>query len=164
MEENENLNARLSAATQAILQQKPWVFVVHRSKNLIAEMLDLLMKRKISMGIAADGQTVLQLLKSCKKEHLPDIIFIDDRFDGYDTVRHIKSDQNLQDIVIVMMIYKIPNRTKEAYTAKALEAGADFFLIKPIKDSLILKNCLEAAWHVSVAKKIASLYRTVDKT
>jgi DNA-binding NarL/FixJ family response regulator len=91
------------------------------------------------VGEAADGWEALRQAEKLK----PDIVLLDlemPGLDGFEATRRIKA-QHLARTVIIFTVY-----SSEANRLKAIEAGADAFLIKGI-DLLTLLNTFETFIH-----------------
>ncbi len=86
---------------------------------------------------AYDGQECLDKVRERNVEQMPDAIVLDvmmPRLDGYQTVQQLKADENTKHIpvVIVTALNDVQNQIK------AIEAGADDFLSKPIEEKLLI--------------------------
>jgi chemosensory pili system protein ChpA (sensor histidine kinase/response regulator) len=75
-------------------------------------------------------------------EHLvdimPDVILSDiemPRMDGFDLVRHIRADERLNNVPVIM----ITSRTAEKHRAHAMEIGANQYLGKPYDEEELLR-------------------------
>lgn len=80
---------------------------------------------------AESGKSGLEL---CKAER-PDVVLLDivmPVMDGYEVCRKIKEDERLKNTPVVMLT---ANSDKRVGRIRALEAGADGFLMKPVDDS-----------------------------
>lgn len=96
---------------------------------------------------AYDGIECLEKVE----EQIPDAIVLDvmmPRLDGYETVKRLKSDARFAAIpvVIVTALNDVANQVK------AIEAGADDFLSKPIEDKLLIAK-VRLLTSVSIERK-----------
>jgi len=93
----------------------------------------LLERNGMRVLTAKDGVEAVSLLQ----ENLPDIILLDiemPRMDGYEVAAHVRNDQRLKHIPIVM----ITSRVSEKHRARAIELGVDDYLGKPYQESQLL--------------------------
>ncbi len=93
------------------------------------EMISELLKRGgLNVEIASDGVEALERLK----EFRPDLIVVDivmPRMNGYELCRRIKSDQQTQDIPVVMC----SSKGEEFDRYWGMKQGADAYIAKPFK-------------------------------
>ena len=88
---------------------------------------------------ATDGETALSLVT----QHMPDVILLDiqmPRKNGFEVLAEVKQNETTKGIQVVMVT---GTEEKEA-RAKALELGADDFLMKPI-DRVLLKARIQSS-------------------
>jgi chemosensory pili system protein ChpA (sensor histidine kinase/response regulator) len=93
----------------------------------------LLERNGMRVMTAKDGVDALSLLE----EHLPDVILLDiemPRMDGYEVAAHVRGDERLKHIPIVM----ITSRVGEKHRARAIELGVDDYLGKPYQENQLL--------------------------
>ncbi|HUO94600.1 MAG TPA: Hpt domain-containing protein, partial [Steroidobacteraceae bacterium] len=86
----------------------------------------LLERNGMRVMTAKDGVDALSILE----EHLPDVILLDiemPRMDGYEVAAHVRADERLKDVPIVM----ITSRVGEKHRARAIELGVNDYLGKP---------------------------------
>ncbi|MFA4955792.1 MAG: response regulator [Candidatus Methanoperedens sp.] len=91
------------------------------------ELLKELLSKKYDVETAANGKEAFKKVKDI----YPDLILLDvimPEIDGYEVCRQLKSDQKTMNIPIVM----VTCLTGRDERIKAIEAGADDFLSKPI--------------------------------
>ncbi|MBI3410971.1 MAG: response regulator [Planctomycetes bacterium] len=88
---------------------------------------------------AVNGRHGLERLREIGK---PDLVLVDwnmPEMNGLDFIRAVRADRAFQDLVIMM----VTTETEMAQVAKALEAGATEYLMKPFtKDTIIEKLAL----------------------
>jgi chemosensory pili system protein ChpA (sensor histidine kinase/response regulator) len=120
------------------------VVLDHRDRRTFALVVDdsitvrrvtqrLLERNGMRVLTAKDGVDAVSLLQ----ENLPDIILLDiemPRMDGYEVAAHVRNDQRLKHIPIVM----ITSRVSEKHRARAIELGVDDYLGKPYQESQLL--------------------------
>jgi chemosensory pili system protein ChpA (sensor histidine kinase/response regulator) len=93
----------------------------------------LLERNGMRVMTAKDGVDALSILE----EHLPDVILLDiemPRMDGYEVAAHVRGDERLKHIPIVM----ITSRVGEKHRARAIELGVDDYLGKPYQENQLL--------------------------
>jgi len=61
------------------------------------------------------------------------------RMDGYELATHVRNDQRLRDVPIVM----ITSRTGDKHRNRAMEIGVDEYLGKPFQESDLLSTITE---------------------
>lgn len=112
---------------------KPLVLVVDDNKITTKLMNRYLSPNGFDVMEAYDGIDCLEKVAATP----PDAVVLDvmmPRLDGYETVKRMKEDPALRHIpvVIVTALNDVANQIK------AIEAGADDFLSKPIEDKLLI--------------------------
>jgi len=112
---------------QPLLKEKKKILVVDDEDRNLRLMEALLIPLGYEVSFAHDGEEAIEAVKS----QCPDLILLDimmPKMDGYEVARQIKADAVTKIIPIVMVtaLQEVENRVK------ALEAGADDFLSKPI--------------------------------
>jgi len=101
------------------------ILIVDDEPDLLKVVAVRLQKSGYEVMTAVDGQEALDLLQ----KDVPDLIFLDlrlPRISGYDVCMHIKSDERLKAIPVILF-----TASTERIAEKAKEAGADGYLIKP---------------------------------
>ena len=111
----------------------PLVLVVDDNKITTKLLNRYLTAAGFTVKEAYDGIECLEKVE----EQIPDAIVLDvmmPRLDGYETVKRLKADSQFAAIpvVIVTALNDVANQVK------AIEAGADDFLSKPIEDKLLI--------------------------
>jgi chemosensory pili system protein ChpA (sensor histidine kinase/response regulator) len=94
----------------------------------------LLERNGMRVLTARDGVDAIEVLQ----ENLPDIILLDiemPRMDGYEVAAHVRADERLKDIPIIM----ITSRVGEKHRARAIEIGVDDYLGKPYQEAQLLE-------------------------
>ena len=98
----------------------------------------LLERHDFRVITAKDGVDALQVLQD---EH-PDIMLLDiemPRMDGFELAQHIRGDQRLQGLPIIM----ITSRTGDKHRQRGFDIGVNRFLGKPYQDAELLENIRE---------------------
>ena len=119
------------ATRSAVPARAPEVLVVDDSLSI---------RRAVSRLLQADGWTPLQardgveaLEQLHRAERLPDVILMDvemPRMDGFELIGRIRVNPDYRNIPIVMLT----SRAGEKHRAKAMDLGADDYLVKPCPD------------------------------
>jgi chemosensory pili system protein ChpA (sensor histidine kinase/response regulator) len=94
----------------------------------------LLERNGMRVLTARDGVDAIEVLQ----EHQPDVILLDiemPRMDGYEVAAHVRNDERLKDIPIIM----ITSRVGDKHRARAIEIGVDDYLGKPYQESQLLE-------------------------
>ncbi|MGE0583188.1 MAG: Hpt domain-containing protein [Steroidobacteraceae bacterium] len=94
----------------------------------------LLERNGMRVLTARDGVDAIEVLQ----EHQPDVILLDiemPRMDGYEVAAHVRSDDRLKEIPIIM----ITSRVGDKHRARAIEIGVDDYLGKPYQESQLLE-------------------------
>ena len=116
-----------SKLASPIDEDASWVLIVEDNRELMMLMQQLL-STKYHVQTASNGQQALDIIRT----HRPDIIISDimmPEMDGYELTRHIKQDEDLSHLPIILLTAK----TQEEDVQEALEAGADDYIHKPFK-------------------------------
>jgi len=112
------------------MEKKPRVMVVDDEKRNLRLMEALLMPLGYEVILAGNGEEALEKVR----QKPPDVVLLDimmPGIDGFEVARLLKSEEKTMGIPIVMV-----TALREAEDrVKALEAGADDFLMKPIEKS-----------------------------
>jgi CheY-like chemotaxis protein len=112
---------------------RPYILVVDDNRITTKLMRRYLENNDFEAGDAGDGVECLERVK----ERKPDAIILDvmmPRMDGFETVRMLKSDPNTRDIPVAI----VTALNDMATQLRAVEAGADDFLTKPIEEKLLV--------------------------
>ena len=102
--------------------------------ELNLDLLVQLLEDDYELSVAKDGATGLELASSEK----PDLILMDMALpvmDGWEATRRIKADPDLKHIPVV----GLSSHAMQGDTEKALEAGCDDYLTKPLDEDLLYK-------------------------
>jgi chemosensory pili system protein ChpA (sensor histidine kinase/response regulator) len=94
----------------------------------------LLERNGMRVMTARDGLDAVEILQ----EHRPDVVLLDiemPRMDGYEVAAHIRGDERLRDVPIIM----ITSRVGEKHRARAIELGVDDYLGKPYQEAQLLE-------------------------
>lgn len=139
------------------MSSKP-ILVVDDNKITTKLLKRYLESNGYDVMIAHDGIECLDAVK----ERKPYAIVLDvmmPRMDGYETVRHLKSDPNNADIPVVI----VTALNDTANQLKSIEAGADDFLSKPIEEKLLVAK-VKLLSNLNIAqKKVITLKEALEK-
>jgi DNA-binding response OmpR family regulator len=114
------------------------ILIVDDEPNIVMTLEYAFKKKGLEVLIARDGNEALQILEHQK----PDVILLDimmPNIDGYQTLKHIRSNESLKHIKVAFLTAK--NRTSDI--EKGLELGADKYLIKPFSIKKIVSEIFE---------------------
>ncbi len=114
------------------------VMIVDDSITVRRVTARLLERHDFRVITAKDGVDALQVLQD---EH-PDVMLLDiemPRMDGFELAQHIRGDQRLQGLPIIM----ITSRTGDKHRQRGFEIGVNRFLGKPYQDVELLENIRE---------------------
>ena len=140
------------------MNSKPLVLVVDDNKITTKLLNRYLTPAGFNVKEAYDGVECLERVEEAK----PDAIVLDvmmPRMDGYETVRRLKAEAENRNIpvVIVTALNDVANQVK------AIEAGADDFLSKPIEDKLLIAK-VRLLTNLSLQRRqVAVLNELLDK-
>ncbi len=102
-----------------------------------AELLKFLLeKNEYQVWVAYNGREALDMIT---KNGTPALVISDivmPEMDGYELCRHIKKDQNLKDIPVILLTSLSDSKD----VLKGLECGADNFITKPYDEKYILSR------------------------
>ncbi|TNE35138.1 response regulator [bacterium] len=139
------------------MSSKP-ILVVDDNKITTKLLKRYLESNGYDVMIAHDGIECLDAVK----ERKPYAIVLDvmmPRMDGYETVKHLKSDPNNADIPVVI----VTALNDTANQLKSIEAGADDFLSKPIEEKLLVAK-VKLLSNLNIAqKKVITLKEALEK-
>lgn len=119
-----------------MIDSKPYILIVDDNKITTRLLRRYIEANGFESGDAGDGIECLESLSIRR----PNAIFLDvmmPRMDGMDTVRAIKANPATRTIPVVI----VTALNDIATQAKAVEAGADDFLTKPIEENLLIAKC-----------------------
>ncbi len=85
---------------------------------------------------AGDGREALEVLEEIGMTELMLVDWNMPEMDGYDFVRAVRSNQNYDDSCLMM----VTTETEMEQVVKALEAGADEYVMKPFTKEVILEK------------------------
>ena len=114
------------------------VMVVDDSITVRKVTTRLLERNNMQVITAKDGVDAVAVLQ----EQIPDIFLLDiemPRMDGYELATHIRNDEVLKNIPIIM----ITSRTGDKHRKRAMDIGVDRYLGKPFQEADLLENIKE---------------------
>lgn len=114
------------------------VMVVDDSITVRKVTTRLLERNGIQVVTAKDGVDAVATLQ----ETIPDLFLLDiemPRMDGYELATHIRNDEKLKNIPIIM----ITSRTGDKHRQRAMDIGVNQYMGKPFQESDLLKNIHE---------------------
>lgn len=119
-------------------RERPVVMVVDDSITMRKVATRLLERNHMEVVTAKDGVDAVARLQDI----LPDAMLLDiemPRMDGYELAVHLRNDERLKAVPIVM----ITSRTGEKHRERALEIGVDRYLGKPYQEADLLTTLRE---------------------
>ncbi len=127
-------------ATEAVQESggPPTVLVVDDSITIRKVTSRLLERHDMKAMTARDGVDALAVMQ----EALPDVVLLDiemPRMDGYDLAAHMRADDRLKTVPIVM----ITSRTGEKHRQRAMDLGVDRYLGKPYQEAELVETINE---------------------
>jgi len=124
---------RVQPVVKEKTDRRTFVLVVDDSITVRRVTQRLLERNGMRVLTARDGLDAVGLLQ----DHVPDIILLDiemPRMDGYEVAAHVRNDQRLVDVPIIM----ITSRVGEKHRARAIELGVNDYLGKPYQEAQLL--------------------------
>lgn len=112
----------------------PKILVVDDEPFILRSLSFVLKKGNMDVLEARDGEKALQLIR----RHKPRLVFLDvmmPKMNGYDVVREVRGDEELEGVHLVLLTAK----GQESDRAMGLEAGANDYMTKPFSPSKILQ-------------------------
>jgi CheY-like chemotaxis protein len=119
-------------------EARPRVLVVEDSPSVRTTVAYILTGAGFDVLTAADGVEGLERIRRDR----PRAVLLDvsmPRMDGFEVCRHVRAEAALRDTFIVMLTAK----GQKADENRALEAGADRYLTKPVDEEAILRLLTE---------------------
>ena len=113
----------------------PVVMVVDDSVTVRKVTQRLLAREGYQVLLAKDGVDALRQLE----DTVPDVMLLDiemPRMDGFDLARHLRGDERLREVPIVM----ISSRTADKHRNHAMSLGVNVFLGKPYGETQLLQE------------------------
>jgi CheY-like chemotaxis protein len=114
------------------------ILVVEDNKDNMTLIVDVLSSFDYDVLQAVDGEMGLELAK----QQAPDLILMDlslPRMDGWTATKHIKADSKLRHIPVIALTAHAMVGDRE----RAIEAGCDDYLSKPIDLAELAKKLLQ---------------------
>ncbi len=111
--------------------EKKSILIIEDEENISRILRINLEMEGYRVLVAEDGEAGLR----AAREHRPDLITLDvlmPRRDGWETLRELRKDELTRDIPVMMI-------TVVAEPMKAVELGAEYFLIKPFRFEQVLE-------------------------
>jgi chemosensory pili system protein ChpA (sensor histidine kinase/response regulator) len=131
------LRAQSTPPAGRAARQSLKVMVVDDSPSVRRVVANLIKSANWSAVAAKDGLEALEILHHAAT--LPDLILLDvemPRMDGYELLATLKAQAAFRDIPVVM----VTSRAGEKHRHKALDLGADGYVVKPYQDELLLNT------------------------
>lgn len=114
-------------------QRTKRVLVVDDSVTVRKVTTRLLERQGMEVSVAKDGVEAVSMLEEAR----PDVMLLDiemPRMDGFEVARHVRSDQRMKDLPIIM----ITSRTGDKHRERAAALKVNSFLGKPFQEAELL--------------------------
>ncbi len=114
------------------------ILVVDDEPFILKSLTFILKKGDFDVIEARDGEEAVAMIE----QHKPSLVFLDvmmPKMNGYDVIRKVRSDQDLEDVFIVLLTAK----GQETDRVQGMNAGANDYLTKPFSPSRILQVARE---------------------
>jgi DNA-binding response OmpR family regulator len=114
------------------------ILVVDDEPFILKSLTFILKKGDFEVIEARDGEEAVAMIE----QHKPSLVFLDvmmPKMNGYDVIRKVRSDQNLEEVFIVLLTAK----GQETDRVQGMNAGANDYLTKPFSPSRILQVARE---------------------
>ena len=111
------------------------ILIVDNEPNIVMSLEYIFKKENFEVFIARDCAEAIQIAE----DKLPDVILLDlmmPNVDGYQLLKHLKSDFKLEDIKVIILSAKNKNSDIEL----GLKLGADTYISKPFSIKKIVKE------------------------
>ncbi|MCD5995045.1 Hpt domain-containing protein [Pseudomonas sp. CDFA 602] len=117
-------------------QARPLLVMVVDDSVTVRKVTSRLLERHgMHVLTAKDGVDAMSLLQ----EHTPDIMLLDiemPRMDGFEVASHIRRDEALKDLPIIM----ITSRSGQKHRDRAMAVGVNEYLSKPYQENVLLES------------------------
>ena len=113
---------------------KKTILVVEDEEYLLKLQSILLTIKGYKVEGAMDGQAALEAVETMK----PDLILLDitlPKIDGFEVCRQVKANEATRHIPVIMLTAK----TSKEDLVMGEQAGADFYITKPYKSSMVIE-------------------------
>ncbi len=120
------------------MKERPKVLVVDDEPFILRSLSFVLKKGGFHVLEARDGEEAVELIRI----HKPGLVFLDimmPKMNGYDVIRVVREDPDLEGVHIVLLTAK----GQESDRVHGLGLGADDYLTKPFSPSRILQMAQE---------------------
>ena len=107
-------------------------------RMLLEEILEEFEEKGVEVHSARNGREAIDKILELK----PNLVYLDimmPEVNGYDVCKHIKIDNKMNDITIVMLTAKGQAFDKQ----KGIESGVDMYVTKPFDPDFIIENTEE---------------------
>ncbi|UOB17121.1 response regulator transcription factor [Abyssalbus ytuae] len=114
------------------------ILIVDDEPNIVMTLEYTFKKQDFEVYIARDGNEALQILEN----NIPHVVLLDIMMpgvDGYQTLHHIRNNENLKNTKVVFLTAK----NKASDIEKGLKLGADKYLTKPFSLKKIVSEIHE---------------------
>lgn len=136
---------------------RPYILVVDDNRITTKLMRRYLEAHDFDVMEACDG---IDCLEQCK-QRLPDAIIMDvmmPRMDGFEATRALKADPATRHIPVMIVSGMCDLQSQE----RAVMAGADDFMVKPINESLLVNKARILSSYCAMQRQIKVLQFALD--
>lgn len=109
--------------------KQPAIMVVEDDRIVSTLVEHLLLRRGFAVHLAADGRAATAMLDEIKPPQLVMLDVMLPYVDGFELIARIRAKDDWSKIPIIMLTSK----TQERNVVRALEAGADDYIVKPFQ-------------------------------
>lgn len=117
------------------MEKERFDVIIAEDDEQISYLLNFMLAReKFTVKIANNGQEAIDIIDTVEKPKLIMLDIMMPHYNGFQILEHIQTKADWQDIPILMLTAK----SKESDIAKALDAGATDYVVKPFQPAELI--------------------------